>query len=298
MSIRFDNRSPDGQGGRGRRASSSLVLWAVVAIGAVLVWTVGAFALGVGGSGSNAERNISSDTPEESNREQTEPLQDMDEAPVAEEGVPVSNRPEDSGQGYAASEDGDRRGASAGIGDGTAVGGDSPPDGGVENGSGGHDPLGVSGQEVPLLPADKERARAAASQFVAAAYGYTGGPGEEDVRKYISGVSDHALTPEFYSSPGAEEVKRYEKLVRSSGTESAALLDLFDIQEVIPERRGDGEYTQQRVVGYAYFRTADEYNRYGEIEGNEKSYRQRLTLERYRAVFKVYAADEIEEVRE
>jgi hypothetical protein len=149
-----------------------------------------------------------------------------------------------------------------------------------------------------LLPADKDRARAAVSQFVTAAYGYTGGPGEEGVREYISGVSDHALTPEFYSSPGAEEVKRFDELVRSSGTESAALLDLFDIREVIPERRDEDGYTQQRVVGYAYFRTADEYNRYGEIEGNEKRYRQRLTLERYRAVFKVYAADEIEEVRE
>lgn len=298
MSIRFDNRSPEGRNGRGRRASGSLVFWAVVAIGVVLVWTVGVFAFGVGGSGSNAVKDIVSGGQKESGREQTEPLRGMGEAPVADEGIPVSNRPVDPGQEYAAPEDPDRLERSENGGGGTAVGEEALPEGGASHEPGGYDPLGVSGQEIPLLPADKDRVRATASQFITAAYGYTGGPGEDGAREYISGVSDHSLTPEFYASPGADEIKRYEELVRNSGTESAALLDLFEIQEVVPERREDAEYTQQRVVGYAYFKTADEYNRYGEIEGGEKSYRQRLTLERYRAVFKVYAAGEIEEVGE
>jgi hypothetical protein len=286
MSVRFDNRS---DGGR-RKGSGSLVVRAVLAMGAILVWTVGAFALGVGGSG--VEENASSEKMGQGG-ERASTVQREDEIPASEGGIPVSSRPMDS--------DGDHAAETFELleddGDGIEVGGGSLPEGGANHEPGGYDPLDVSGQDVPLLPADKERARAVAAQFVAAAYGYTGGPGEESVREYISGVSDHALTPEFYASPGAGEVERYGELVRSSGARSAALLDLFEIKEVIPEKRDGDGYTQQRVVGYAYFTTADEYDRYGGIEGREENYRQKLTLERYRTTFKVYAASEIEAVR-
>jgi hypothetical protein len=297
MSLRFEKCS-GGRSDRGGRGSGSFVVWAAVAIGVILVWTVGAFALGGGDPGSNPERNAASENAKERGAESEGSLPDSEQIPTGEGNVSVSNRPKDGGRGNPTPEDAESVGTPENIGDENPHGETHLPEGGASHEPGSYDPLGVSGQDVPLLPADKERVRTAAAQFVAAAYGYTGGPGEKDVREYISGVSDHALTPELYASLGAAEFKRYEELVRSSGTKSAALLDLFDIREVVSERRDGDGYTQQRVVGYAYFTTADEYNRYGEVEGNEKSYRQKLTLERYRAVFKVYAAGEIEEVSE
>ncbi len=294
MSLRFENRS-DVRSGHRRLGSGAFLMWSGVVVAVILAWTVGTFALG-GDPDSNAE-SAAPEKTEESVAERGEPPKDSRQAPVEGGGVPVSNRPGSPGEDHVP-EDAENIGERENVGDEAALGETHSPEGGVSHEAGGYDPLGVSGQEVPLLPADKDRARAAAAQFITAAYGYTGEAGEESARGYISGVSDHALTPEFYASSGASEVKRYEELVRASGTRSAAVLDLFEIREVIPEVRSADGYTQQRVVGYAYFRTANEYDRYGGIEGDEESYRQRLTLERYRAVFKVYAAGEIEEVRE
>lgn len=291
MSIRFDNRS-GGRPGRGRRGPDPLVLWAVAAGGVVVVWMVLIFALGVGGE-TGVPEEVAQSRQQEGSPTESGGGEDL----VDEEGAAISSHPPGSEPGYATPENPEefRREESARDREDQD---EAPlPEGGAANEPASYDPLGISGQEVPLTPADEDRVRAAAAQFVTAAYGYTGEDGEESERGYLAGVSDHALTPEFYASPGAREVKRYAELVRESGTRSAARLERFEIEDVVPEEQAEDGYTQQRVTGYAYFRTADEYNRYGEIEGEERSYRQRLTLERYRAVFKVYSAEQIEEVR-
>jgi hypothetical protein len=292
MSIRFDNRSGD-RPPRGRRRPDPLVFWAVAAGGVIVVWMVLIFAVGVGG-----ETGVPEEVAQSGQQEGFLTESGGKEGLVDEEGTAISSHPLGSEPDYAAPENPEEVRREESVRDRENQGEASLPEGGAANEPASYDPLGISEQDIPLTPADEERVRAAAAQFVTAAYGYTGEAGEEGEREYLAGISDHALTPEFYASPGAREVERYAGLVRESGTRSAAKLERFEIEEVVPEERVEDGYTQQRVTGYAYFRTADEYNRYGEIEGEERSYRQRLTLERYRTVFKVYSAEEIEEVRE
>jgi len=159
------------------------------------------------------------------------------------------------------------------------------PEGGAVREPGAHDPLGVNPERGALTPRDEGRARLAAAKFVAAAYGYTG----DDRDEYYQSVGETVLWPhfrgsDFYSSPGGEEVRRFAAQVESSGTTSAAKLDRFEVEAS----------TEGEVAGYAYFRTADSYDRYGEIEGDVTSYRQRLELTRYGALFKVSSAEKVE----
>ena len=163
------------------------------------------------------------------------------------------------------------------------------PEGGAVHEPGGHDPLGVDPERGALAPRDEGRARLAAAKFVAAAYGYTG----RDRDEYYQAVGETVPWPHFggedsafYSSPGGEEIRRFADQVEASGTESAAKLDRF-------EAEGSA---QGKVAGYAYFRTADSYDRYGDIEGNVTSCRQRLVLTPYGATFKVSSAEEVERI--
>lgn len=161
-----------------------------------------------------------------------------------------------------------------------------PEDGAVHE-PGGYDPLGVNPERGALTPRDEGRARLAAAKFVAAAYGYTG----HDRDEYYQAVGETVLWPhfedsDFYSSPGGEEIRRFAAQVEAPGTESAAKLDRFEVEDS----------NEREVTGYAYFRTADSYDRYGEIERNVTSYRQRLELARYGAVFKVSSAEKVERI--
>jgi hypothetical protein len=163
------------------------------------------------------------------------------------------------------------------------------PEGGAVHEPGSYDPLRVDPKRGALTPRDEGRARLAAAKFVAAAYGYTG----EDRDEYYQAVGETVLWPHFggegsgfYSSPGGEEIRRFAAQVEASGTESAAKLDRFEVEGS----------TEREVAGYAYFRTADSYDRYGEIEGNVTFYRQRLELTRYGATFKVSSAQEVERI--
>jgi hypothetical protein len=158
-----------------------------------------------------------------------------------------------------------------------------PPVHGTTNEPGSYDPLGIQEQRVPLTPADEGRVEGAAAKFVVAAYGYSG----KDRDGYLDALNVLLVPEKFYASPGAEEIERLSEQVETTGIKGAARMTSFEIEKA----------TQERVEGYAYFATADSYDRYGEPVGNEKNYRQRLTLVRSGATFRVEAAGEIQEVR-
>jgi hypothetical protein len=157
------------------------------------------------------------------------------------------------------------------------------PPGGTTDESAGHDPLGIQNQDVPLTPADENRVEGAAARFVAAAYGYSG----RDRDEYLDALNALLVPQKFYASPGSEEIERLSEQVETTGTRGAARMSAFEIEKV------EGE----RVEGYAYFETADSYDRYGELVGDKKGYRQRLTLVRSGAIFLVETAGGVDEVR-
>jgi hypothetical protein len=148
---------------------------------------------------------------------------------------------------------------------------------------GSYDPLGTGASAGDLAPIDRERVRFAAARFVSAAYGYSG----RDDDAYNQGVGATVVWPVFYESPGAAEIERYAAQVGESGTRSAALLTRFEVRKTTP---GTAE-------GYAYFETGAGYGRDGELTGEKVAYRQRMTLARSGAVWKVRATEKIEEVR-
>lgn len=157
-----------------------------------------------------------------------------------------------------------------------------PPEG-ATNEPGSYDPLGTGASAGDLAPIDRERVRFAAARFVSAAYGYSG----RDKDAYNQGVGATVVWPVFYESPGAAEIERYAAQVGTTGTESAALLTRFEV----------GKTTPDTAEGYAYFETGAGYGRDGELTGEKVAYRQRMTLARSGAVWKVRATENIEEVR-
>lgn len=166
--------------------------------------------------------------------------------------------------------------------------GEGPPEGGAVDEPAAPDPLGINPKPGELSTRDSERAELAASKFVTAAYGFTG----DDENEYNQGVGATVVWPEFYDSPGASEIKKYASQVEDGGTESAAKLVRLQKENV------SGDYGEETIEAIAYFDTADTYNRYGEIEGARKSYRQQLTLDRDGAVFAVRAAGDIQQIQE
>jgi hypothetical protein len=240
----------------------------------LVVWTVAVFAFGGGGDGAAKERARQGQTPAHTTPGSTVAGGEKEGPLYSGEGKVVRGGGEEPESITAA----DPERAIREKRESTV------PEGGAHHEPGVYDPLGVDPEPGDLTPRDERRARLAAAKFVAAAYGYSG----EDPDEYNQGVGETVVWPGFYDSEGAEEIRRFAGQVRSSGTESAAKLDRFEVQGSEPEE----------VVGYAYFRTADTYDRYGEIEGDEKSYRQRLKLARQGAVFKVAAAGGVERIEE
>ncbi len=143
-------------------------------------------------------------------------------------------------------------------------GGGEPRPGGVGNEPGGYDPLGKNPSPGDVTETQKQRARLAAARFVVAVYAYSG----EYADEYAQGVAGCVAWPDFYSSRGGEQIQDYIAAVRQRGVTQAAVLDRFEII-------GGGTGKPQ---GYAYFATGQSYNRYGEIQGERREYRQRLTL--------------------
>ena len=132
------------------------------------------------------------------------------------------------------------------------------------------------GQSIP---------EAAAADFVAAAYGYSGSSPES----YGQGVGETVIWPDFYSSAGAAEIQRYTEEVAQRGTRNAAALTRFEVEETA----GDGGQAGT-LTGYAYFTVGEDYTSSGDVEGSGQNYRQKLTLERPGDAYLVSAAKEIQ----
>lgn len=152
---------------------------------------------------------------------------------------------------------------------------------GATNEPGSYDPLGTGASAGDLAQVDKERIQFAAKRFVSAAYGYSG----DDEDAYNQAVGQTVAWPVFYDSEGSKEIGRYAAQVEERGTRSAALLTRFETTKTSPDR----------VEGYAYFETGSGYGQNGELTGRKLGYRQRMTLRRSGAVWKVEATDNIEE---
>lgn len=262
-----------GSAGGTRRERKRLFIYGGGLLGLVVLWTAAVFILGIG-SGAGGEGGAASGAQEEAtsgSRQEPGVVEDtVFEAGGGEKDYVTPEHPE---RFMEQERERDRR----------AQGEPRLHEGGATGEPASYDPLGLQEERVPLTPADRRRAESTAARFVAAAFGYTG----TDRDAYLDELNALLAPEEFYASPGSQEVERYSEQVEASGTSSAARMSAFEIEDV----RG------QRVTGYAYFKTADTYNRYGGIQGDEKSYRQRLTLTRSGAVFEVSSADEIQEVR-
>lgn len=147
---------------------------------------------------------------------------------------------------------------------------------------GSYDPLGTGAEPGDLTPTDERRVRYAAQKFVMAAYGYTGGDGAE----YLAGVASVSLSPDLSLSKGGPEISRYQRQVETTGTRSAVRLIRFEVEGSTPDT----------AEGYAYFETGEGYGRDGELSGKRLAYRQRMTLSRVGASWKVKEAGKVEEV--
>lgn len=273
-----------GSGEDQRRKRKRLLVLVVAGAALVVVWIFLVLALGIGSSSGGGERGNSSASDggsAEGGVASEDTANQRAQTPEGTEAAPAETGEE---KDYATPEDPEQFAREEQRRDEASQGGPRPP-GGADHEPAGYDPLGIQRQDVPLTPADRDRVQSAASNFVAGAYGYSGGKGTSE--EYLAGVGDVVLSPEFYSSEGAEEVMKYSDSVRKSGTNSAAKMVRWEV-----ESAGEDE-----VEGLVYFESADGYDRYGELTGEKKTYRQALTLVRYRAVFKVKDAGRVQEVR-
>lgn len=155
--------------------------------------------------------------------------------------------------------------------------------GGATNEPDSYDPLGTGASAGDLAPVDGKRIRFTAARFVSAAYGYSG----KDKDAYNQGVGATVVWPDFFDSEGSSEITRYAAQVGDTGTSSAALLTRFEKLES----------SADSVKGYAYFETGSGYTTSGALQGKKEAYRQKMTLSRSGAVWKVLAVNDIEETR-
>ena len=153
---------------------------------------------------------------------------------------------------------------------------------GAANEPGNYDPLGTDASEGDLAALDEERLRFAAGNYISAAYGYTG----DDADAYNQGVGATVVWPDFFDSEGSSEIERYAGQVGESGTKSGALLTELETLEI----------TEDRVTAYAYFETGSGYTGDGGLKGETQAYRQKMTLARTGATWKVLGVERIEEV--
>ena len=272
MVLRIDDCSGGGRAREKRR----LLLYAGGLVSVVLLWTFLIFFLGVGSGAGESEAAGARDEEGSGDGRAGEQIGNADWESTNLEADPRGENyvsPKDPGTFVERGRE-EKRLAQREQAKAAAGSTDEPAS---------HDPLGIRNQDVPLTPADKDRVKGAAARFVAAAYGYSG----EDRDEYLDAMNALLIPQKFYASPGSEEIERLSEQVETTGTKSAAKMSAFKIEEV------NGE----RAEGYAYFETADSYDRYGELVGSEQGYRQRLTLVRSGAIFLVEAASEVQEVR-
>jgi hypothetical protein len=272
VGLRIDGSS----GGDRAREKRRLLLYAWGLVSVVLLWTFLIFFLGVGsGAGGSEAAGARGDENSGAGRA-GEQAGDGDRESTDLEA-------DHGGKDYVTPEDPEAFVEREHEEDRLAQHEPAVPPGGATDEPAGHDPLGIQNQDVPLTPADEGRAEGAAAKFVEAAYGYSG----RDRDEYLDSLNALLVPQKFYASPGSEEIERLSEQVETTGTRGAARMSAFEIEKV------EGE----RVEGYAYFETADSYDRYGELVGDKKGYRQRLTLVRSGAIFLVETAGGVDEVR-
>lgn len=117
-------------------------------------------------------------------------------------------------------------------------------------------PGGPEGDPGALNDTGQTRARAAAEQFVSAAYGYTGTSNDD----YLEGI-EQVAGDDIYSSPGGERLKDYANAAPECGMRSTAVLDDFEIVQTAPEG----------VAATAYFTVND--------GGTEHTFKQNQILQ-------------------
>ncbi len=143
-----------------------------------------------------------------------------------------------------------------------------------------YDPLGKGSDAASLSQTDLERAKLAAFRFVDAAYDFEGkGPSKK--LDYLGEVGQTVDAPEFWESPesqGAEVPDTVAARIAEYGVKNDAVFQSFKVEDT----------SSERVIGTATF-TLDEGD-------GRKTYKQRLTLSRWAAVWRVLYAKPLEEV--
>jgi hypothetical protein len=146
----------------------------------------------------------------------------------------------------------------------------TPPEGAAHE-PGGYDPLGTGAKPGDLSETEEGRANMAATNFVLAAYGYTGKNQQE-----YSTVLNRTIFPwTFYESPGGAYAKDYRRRINDGGVKSSAVVDRFEIKET----------SLEEVKGVAHFVIEDDLGK--------RRQTQELTLKPYRAIWRVSGASEI-----
>ena len=140
-----------------------------------------------------------------------------------------------------------------------------------------YNPLGKDIHPNQLTETQRGRVELAASQFVVHAYGFSG-KGKSAGVKYEQGISRSVVAPVFYESPGAVPLAKLEKQIESTGVQSTAYLDSFDVQEVSPKT----------IKGAVRFTTKN--------PSSQKSYTQELLMQSSGAIWRIREAGEIKGV--
>lgn len=233
----------DSFGGAGSARRGRTVGVAILVVGVVLTMWVLAFAL-AGGTQETAQGGAA---PEEA------PAATTEERPSASEDPPAEAEPVSRPNGKNANE------------------ATTPPEG-ATNEPGGHDPLGTGAKPGDLSETEKGRITMAATNFVLAAYGYTG----ENQREYSTPLNRTIFPWTFYESPGGAYVKDYRRRINDGGVKSSAVVDRFELKET----------SLEEAKGVAHFVVEDNFGK--------RRMTQELTLKPHRAIWRVSAAGEIE----
>ena len=147
----------------------------------------------------------------------------------------------------------------------------TPPEGATHE-PGGYDPLETGAKPGDLSETEKGRITMAATNFVLAAYGYTG----ENQREYSTPLNRTIFPWTFYESSGGAYVKDYRRRINDGGVKSSAVVDRFEIKET----------SLEEAKGVAHFVVEDDFGK--------RRMTQELTLKPHRAIWRVSAAGKIE----
>ena len=147
----------------------------------------------------------------------------------------------------------------------------TPPEG-ATNEPGIYDPLETGAKPGDLSETQKRRINMAATNFVLAAYGYTG----DKEKEYTTPLNRTIFPYQFYESPGAAYVNDYRRRIKDGGVKSSAVAERFELKES----------SLEEAKGVVHFVVEDDLGK--------RRMTQELTLYPHRAIWRVSAAGEIE----